>query len=86
MRGMVYFRCAVLGLALSGLTAFAQTPQSTPPTSGPTTAQPSAPAATTTPAVAAMVNGEPIYEEPIQRTLSNYPVGARAEGANESNR
>jgi parvulin-like peptidyl-prolyl isomerase len=81
MRGSLYLRSVVLGLALSGATALAQTPQAPPPASGPTAARPYTPPAAPAPAVAATVNGEAIYEEPVQRTLvlANYPMGVRAE-------
>jgi peptidyl-prolyl cis-trans isomerase C len=83
MRSKTYLLGALLGLALSGLPAVAQTspparPGSTPPASGPATPAPGAPAKA--PAVAATVNTEPIYEADVQRLLTNnYPPNRRAE-------
>jgi len=64
-------RAALLGLTLTGLTAFAQTP-------APKTSQP-APTANTPPAVAASVNGYPIYESVVARALDRVPPARRAE-------
>ena len=71
MRGMPTVRAALLGLTLTGLTAFAQTPNN-------------APTATTAPnsqtgAVAATVNGTPIYEAVVARALERVPPARRAE-------
>jgi parvulin-like peptidyl-prolyl isomerase len=73
---MPHLRAAALGLALSALTAFAQTTPAakTPPASK----APAAPAVSPT-AVAATVNGEPIYEVALQRALERYQPSRRAE-------
>jgi len=75
MRGMPTVRAALLGLTLTGLTAFAQTPTPTTPT--PTTPTQTAP--NTQPAVAATVNGFPIYESVVSRALERVPPARRAE-------
>lgn len=87
---MLYLRGAVLGLALTGLTAMSQTPQpaKTPlPPATPAPAGTVVPAPTPAPAtpnipptqVAVTVNNEPIYEVAVQRALSAAPPAKRAE-------
>jgi peptidyl-prolyl cis-trans isomerase C len=83
MRGFPPLRWAVLGLALSGLTAVAQTTPR-PPTSTPARPEtapaprPASPAISPT-LVAATVNGESIYEIAVQRSLERYQPARRAE-------
>jgi peptidyl-prolyl cis-trans isomerase C len=91
MRGTPYLRAALFGLALTGLTAFAQTPGTTPPPKPttpppkPTTLPPATPApkpatpAVSPTAVAATVNGHPIHETVVQRALERVPPARRAE-------
>jgi parvulin-like peptidyl-prolyl isomerase len=81
MHGMPHLRWAVLGLALSGLTAVAQTPQPAPT---PAPASPAAAPVTPTPkvsptVVAVTVNGEAIYEMAVQRALERVQPARRAE-------
>jgi peptidyl-prolyl cis-trans isomerase C len=83
-------RWAVLGLALSWVTAVAQTPPSTAkpgtqpatppskPTPAPSPAKPATPAVSPT-AVAATVNGESIYEVAVQRALERFQPARRLE-------
>jgi parvulin-like peptidyl-prolyl isomerase len=83
---MPSLRWAVLGLALFGLTALAQTPPSAPKTTpavpekapAPSAARPTAPTVSPT-AVAATVNGEAIYEMAVQRALERCQPSRRAE-------
>jgi peptidyl-prolyl cis-trans isomerase C len=82
MRALPTIRTAVLGLALTGLTVSAQTPPpaSTPPvrpTAPPVTAPPMPTVSPT--AVAASVNGQPVYELVVQRALERVPPARRAE-------
>lgn len=65
---------AVLGLTLSCVPALAQTPQNAAP---PVSAQ-SAPAAPAN-AIAATVNGQPILEAVVQRSLQRVPPGKQVE-------
>ena len=90
---MPHLRGALLGLALTGLTAAAQTPPSSPPAGAPATppagtaAQKLPPPAASAPAapavsptqVAATVNGEAIYELAVQRALERVPPARRVE-------
>jgi peptidyl-prolyl cis-trans isomerase C len=85
---MRILRGAILGLALTGLTATSQTtpPAKTPvapPPAGTSTLPPPAAAPATpkvpTTQVAATVNGEAIYEVAVQRALSKVPPARRAE-------
>jgi peptidyl-prolyl cis-trans isomerase C len=89
---MLHLRGALLGLALTSLTAMAQTPPATPPARPPApapapagTAKPPAtplpaPTATVSPTVvAATVNGEAIYELAVQRALERVPPARRNE-------
>lgn len=87
MRGMLQLRGALLGMAITGVAAFAQTTPTTPTPSA-TTPTPAAaaslPQATTSPpvsptAVAATVNGEAIYEQAVQRALERVPPARRTE-------
>ncbi|MFO0929061.1 MAG: peptidylprolyl isomerase [Gemmataceae bacterium] len=84
MRGMLQLRGALLGMAISGMAAFAQTTPTTPTTP----ARPTAPAATaalppastvSSTTVAATVNGEAIYEQAVQRALERVPPARRTE-------
>jgi parvulin-like peptidyl-prolyl isomerase len=81
MRGTRYLLWVLLGLTLSGLPALAQTPPPVPARSSPSNSGPYKPPAApaTTPAVAATVNTEPLYEAAVQRILSNYPPARRTE-------
>ena len=85
MLGMPHLRGALLGLALTGLGAFAQTPATTPPAGTvPATGTAKSTPATTTPAVsptaeAAKVNGEAIYEQAVLRALDRVPPARRTE-------
>ena len=80
MRGTPHLYWAVLGLALSGLTAVAQAPQSgakTLPPPAPAAKTETLPAPTVSPTmVAATVNGETIYEIAVQRGPGARPAGA----------
>jgi peptidyl-prolyl cis-trans isomerase C len=84
---MLQRRCwAVLGLTLSYVPAFAQTPQSAapspppPPASvAPAQAAPPAPANVPANAVAASVNGQPILESVVQRSLQRVPADKHSE-------
>jgi peptidyl-prolyl cis-trans isomerase C len=81
---MPQLRAAILGLALTGLTVSAQTtpPASTPPPGSSTPAAPTPPPSSPTvspTAVAALVNGQPIYETAVQRALERVPPARRAE-------
>src|SRR5689334_16459907 len=73
MRSTLRLRAALLGLALTGLTALAPgANQLPPPRANP------APAVSPT-AQAATVNGEPILEMAVQRALERVPPARRAE-------
>jgi peptidyl-prolyl cis-trans isomerase C len=77
---------AALALTLTGLPALAQTPPSGAPASSAPTTPPATPPAKTLPtptpvvsptAIAATVNGEPIYELAVQRGLESVPPSRR---------
>jgi peptidyl-prolyl cis-trans isomerase C len=83
MAGTLHLRSALLGMALTGLAAFAQTP-ATPPPKGTTPAPGTVKTAVATPAVsptleAAKVNGEAIYEQAVLRALDSVPPARQAE-------
>lgn len=83
MAGTLHLRGALLGLTLTGLAAFAQTPATTPP-AGTTTAPATVKTTVATPAVsptleAAKVNGEAIFEQAVLRALDRVPPARRAD-------
>jgi peptidyl-prolyl cis-trans isomerase C len=77
MRNLLRPGWAVLGLSLSCMSAFAQAPQNAAPAAPAQTAP--APAN----AVAATVNGHPIPEAVVQRSLQNVPPAKHAEARPE---
>ena len=85
MLGMPHLRGALLGLALTGFAAVAQTPATTPPAGTvPVTGTAKTTPAATTPVVsptaeAAKVNGEAIYEQAVLRALDRVPPARRTE-------
>jgi peptidyl-prolyl cis-trans isomerase C len=82
MRGLPCPWGAALALALSGLPALAQNPPAAKPATPPPAAAKPAPApapAVSPTAVAASVNGEPIYEAAVQNRLERVPPAQRAQ-------